>query len=86
MILPFSPGQHLLDVVETADAAAAKMEWDDAIRSRFGGGSHGVEPATERLVHRVLERPAPPFHRSIEQGGNIVVQRQGGSHDLMLLF
>jgi hypothetical protein len=85
MVVAFDPRQDFFNVVEAADQASPEIK---ALGPKASGPSwrsvEGIEPRAQRIVDDSLEGLPSPFHVSLEPRRDIVIQRQCGSHIMML--
>ena len=81
----FNLVKHLRDVVQIEPGPPATQVADFNLeglpRPRRGRGG---QTSAERLVDDRAERPPSPSRERLQLGGDVVIQRQGGSHILML--
>lgn len=87
MILAFYARQHLFYVVQTADAALPQRE-PCGVKVRLGTVLHikTIESCPQHVIHEDLERHITFAQLSLEANGNIVLERQGGAHDDLMLI
>ena len=81
----FNLVKHLRDVVQIEPGPPAPQVADFNLeglpRPRRGRGG---QTSAKRLVDDRAERPPSPSRERLQLGGDVVIQRQGGSHILML--
>jgi hypothetical protein len=76
---------ELRDVVEGEPRAEVPKIADGDLEDPLpGGGALVREAASQRLVHDLAERPVLPARFCFELGGDVVVEREGRPHALML--
>ena len=82
---PFYLFQELADVVQ-AQPRPQRAEIARLHHKAWGSlaGAPGVQPQAQVVVHGLLERLSRPLDFRLQLGGDIVINRQSGSHTLML--
>ena len=87
MTLAFDARQHLFYVVETSDAALAQREpFRVKVHLRAVRSVKIIESCPQHVIDDVLERHVAFAPFSLEADGNVVVERQRRTHDVMLVW
>jgi len=85
MKVAFYPLDEFGDIVQAkARLEVAEIAGHYLERLPIGGGAPARQPAAQRVVDGLAERPASVAQLSLELGRHIVIQRERRSHALML--
>ena len=85
MRFTFDPGQNTGDVIQTPNQARAQIEAGRPKRLPAGGRPFEDRQAgPQGVVHDRFPALPPTASHVSEPGGDIFLERQGGSHEVML--
>ena len=85
MILALDAREHFFNVVEAADQARSAVEASGLERfARWARSVCGVKARAQDIVHKRFERDAPFSPLALQPHRNVVIERQRGTHIVML--